>query len=214
MKGYEPRTSPLTLCGTPGGFPAASRDTLSPSLVTVLEDALAATLRQQLEIPGWLCCRLAALYRSTARYDDEVHLLERCRSSQESEDARTRYDARLSKARTVAERKRRRESGALASVRASMNRPRSRRGGCETQTPGPDLSSGTLEALARVRSTPPGQLNDVLALVCADAHANDVPIEAVIASLRDAHGGETGMPDSRLDRAMLVLLALYYRGES
>lgn len=67
--------------------------------------------------PGWLCGRLAALYRALKRYDDEVGLLERYREAQTSEDARTRFDARLSKARAIAERKRRTETYALASVR-------------------------------------------------------------------------------------------------
>src|SRR6476619_2647784 len=86
----------------------------------LLEEALAASIAVRPAYPGWLCGRLAALYRTLGRYDDEVHLLERYRESQTSEEARTRYDARLSKARTIAERKRRPDSGALDSVRASL----------------------------------------------------------------------------------------------
>lgn len=99
----------------------------SATAVRLLEDALDASATGRAELPGWLCGRLAALYRTLGRYDDEVQLLERYRESQTSEESRTRYDARLSKARTIAERKRRPESGALASVRASLDRPRPRR---------------------------------------------------------------------------------------
>ena len=53
------------------------------------------------------------VYRTLKRYDDEVELLERYRESQTSEEARTRFDARLSKARAIAERKRRPLTGAL-----------------------------------------------------------------------------------------------------
>jgi hypothetical protein len=85
--------------------------------VRLLELTLDACVRTKPELPGWLCGRLAALYRALKRYDDEVLLLERYRESQTSEDARTRFDARLSKARAIAERKRRTDTRALASVR-------------------------------------------------------------------------------------------------
>ena len=58
-------------------------------------------------MPGWICGRLASIYRTLKRYDDEVMLLERYRESQTTEEARTRFDARLSKARAIADRKRR-----------------------------------------------------------------------------------------------------------
>jgi hypothetical protein len=73
-------------------------------------------------MPGFVCGRLAALYRRIARYDDEVTLLERYRESQVTDEARTRYDARLSKARAIADTKRRSDCGALASVRALKER--------------------------------------------------------------------------------------------
>src|SRR5881398_3922387 len=92
----------------------------------LLEEALAASVRVRPELPGWICGRLASIYRTLKRYDDEVLLLERYRDSQTSEDARTRFDARLSKARTIAERKRRSDSGALSSVRKVMGTPRRR----------------------------------------------------------------------------------------
>lgn len=89
--------------------------------VRMLEVTLDACGRVKPELPGWLCGRLAALYRGLKQYDDEVLLLERYRESQTSEDARTRFDARLSKARAIAERKRRTETRALSSVRRVIN---------------------------------------------------------------------------------------------
>jgi hypothetical protein len=83
----------------------------------LLEVTLEESTRCGAVPPGWLCGRLAALYRALKRYDDEVRLLECYREAQTSEDARTRFDARLSKARAIAERKRRTDTYALASVR-------------------------------------------------------------------------------------------------
>ena len=202
MAGYLPLTLSPSVPPTDDAAHAVreGRPHRPHATVDVLEQALDASLRQQPEIPGWLCCRLAALYRSHGRYDDEVHLLERCRASQRSEEARTRYDARLSKARTIAERKRRRESGALASVRASMSRPRPRRRTHETVDEPlsvPVLSPATFDALARAVATPAARLDDVLALVCAEAHANDIAIESVIAQLRDACDDDARSRDAR-----------------
>lgn len=89
--------------------------------VVLLEELLEAFAARGAELPGWICGRLAALYRALKRYDDEVLVLERFRSSQSTEDARTRFDARLSKARAIAERKRRRDTRALWSVRQVMS---------------------------------------------------------------------------------------------
>src|SRR3954469_3801926 len=120
----------------------------SATAVQLLEEALAASIATRPAYPGWLCGRLAALYRTLGRYDDEVHLLERYRESQVSEEARTRYDARLCKARTIAERKRRPDSGALDSVRASLGRPRSRRSrSVVTEVQPYAVSGATIEAL-------------------------------------------------------------------
>lgn len=85
--------------------------------VHVLETTLELCALESPELPGWLCGRLASLYRTIGRYDDEVLLLERYRESQRNEDAHTRFDARLSKARAIADRKRRTETRALSSVR-------------------------------------------------------------------------------------------------
>jgi hypothetical protein len=139
MPGYRPL--PET---TEGG---AARDTRAAEMlqqagdfsaaVVMLESALTETIVAQTEIPGWLCGRLACLYRSLGRYDDEVDLIERYRESQSCEKARSRYDARLSKARAMAEKHRRRDSGALASVRRVRS---DRRSELQRRAQQPDVS--------------------------------------------------------------------------
>src|SRR5712671_3067901 len=95
-----------------------------PSATRLLEAALAASEEISPVLPGWLCGRLAALYRTQGRHDDEVHLLERYRESQSNEESRTRYDARLSKAQAIAHKKRRTDSTALNSIRDLTRRRR------------------------------------------------------------------------------------------
>src|SRR3982751_754400 len=102
----------------------------------LLEEALNASLRSRPEMPGWVCGRLASIYRTLRRYDDEVALLERYRDSQTSEEARSRFDARLSKARAIADRKRRSDTGALATVRQVRVRSSQRR---RTTSPSPTV---------------------------------------------------------------------------
>src|SRR3954464_6546613 len=101
----------------------------SEAAARLLEEALEASLRVKPELPGWVCGRLASIYRTLKRYDDEVALLERYRESQTSEEARTRFDARLSKARAIADRKRRPVTGALETVRQVRRRAKERRRG-------------------------------------------------------------------------------------
>ncbi|MEO8336775.1 MAG: hypothetical protein ABI664_17465 [bacterium] len=195
----------------------------SEAAVRLLEDALVASLELRLEIPGWLCGRLAALYRTLGRYDDEVHLLERYRDSQRTEEARTRYDARLSKARIIAERKRRRDSGALESVRIAMGRPSHRRTTSARNVvveASPTFSRAAVDALtsalAKASTEDSTQLDEALALVCAEAHANESPVEDLVAVLRRASASLPNATidtprDSRYDSALLLLLALYYK---
>ena len=86
--------------------------------VQLLETAVEMCTATSPEIPEWLCGRLAALYRTLKRFDDEVRLLERYRDShQQSQDAGTRFDARLSKARAIADRHRRSDTRSLTSVK-------------------------------------------------------------------------------------------------
>lgn len=190
------------------------------AVAEVLEDALVASAAQGQPLPAWLCGRLASLYRTLGRYDDEVHLLERFRDSQGSEEARTRYDARLSKARTIAERRRRRESGALESVRVSMGgvparRPLRPRAGQRVAAFAPEATAAIERAFCS-RSRADKGVDEALALLCAEAHANDIPADALVAELRRAWGAarpgrKTPARDPRYDRALLVLLALYYK---
>ena len=99
------------------------------SAARVLELALEEGTGDRGEMPAWICGRLAAAYRSLARYDEEVGLLERYCDSQLSEDASARFHARLSKARAIADRRRKPETGALESVRQVRSRSRDRRRG-------------------------------------------------------------------------------------
>ena len=66
------------------------------------------------------------LYRTLGRHADEVALLEKYRDSQSTDDARARFDARLSKAVALAVKNAPRDSTALASVRAIRSASESR----------------------------------------------------------------------------------------
>jgi hypothetical protein len=198
----------------------------SVTAVHLLEEALAASVAVHPELPGWLCGRLAALYRTLGRYDDEVRLLERYRESQTAEEARTRYDARLCKARTIAERKRPRESGALASVRASIGRPRGRR----AVTPPPDeridvaLSPAArttlVEALAADDERREPLMTGVLAALSAEARTRRAPVEELVRTLKSATADAAleQLPESersaRYGAALIQLLALYFEEDA
>ena len=160
--------------------------------VRLLELTLESCVRTRPELPGWLCGRLAALYRALKRYDDEVLLLERYRESQTSEDARTRFDARLSKARAIAERKRRTETRALASVRRVIT---GRDDDDVVVTP-VDMEEGlvfcdeTMTALregliaATQADTGSGALVSAVERLCAEAREQEHPPERMVAALR------------------------------
>jgi hypothetical protein len=171
----------------------------------LLEDALEASLRIHPEMPGWLCGRLASVYRSLKRYDDEVMLLERYRETQRSEEARTRFDARLSKARAIAERKRRPQTGAIDTVRQvrrrSSQRRRSSRHAADSippassdapsdaPSPAPGPAPGDAElaaALADVSPTSAPRTRAVLARMCAEARSAGVHMEELVAALKRA----------------------------
>jgi hypothetical protein len=198
------------------------------SAITMLEEALDATLATQPEMPGWLCGRLAALYRTSGRYDDEVRLLERYRDSQNAEEARNRYDARLSKARTIAERKRRSESGALASVRASIGRPRTRRQSTlriiEAAAPAVRFSEILLrelrDALADPDDTDEVRLRAVLMLLSDEARASGAPAERLVEAMKEARDMPETEPSiaalrrGRYGSGLLLLLALHFQEES
>lgn len=193
----------------------------SASAVQLLEEALAASVATRPAYPGWLCGRLAALYRTLGRYDDEVHLLERYRESQSSEEARTRYDARLCKARTIAERKRRPDSGALDSVRASLGRPRTRRSRNATVDARPgtyEVSAPTTERLTLALHAE-GATHEHLTRMAVDqlvteGRAAHAPARLLVDALKRASASRNGIDpaelSSRYGAALLQLLALYF----
>jgi hypothetical protein len=195
------------------------------SAVILLEEALEASQLSSRRIPGWLCGRLAAVYRTLGRYDDEVHLLERYRDSQETDEARTRYEARLYKAISIAARKRRSDSGALSSVRTAMNAPRPRRHRAAAAAPGeeegealPELQVALLAgALAAPASAEFDEhLDKVLTLWCVEARARGIRMEQLVSALRTAcrrASGEAMTDELRAERysaALVRLLALYF----
>lgn len=199
------------------------RDGDPVTAIRLLEEAIAASLAVRNEMPGWLCGRLAALYRTTGRYDDEVLLLERHRESQLSEDARSRFDARLSKARTIAERKRRAENGALASVTKVLGARRRRRSSAATPLPVAPAITAPASIVARLSTalTDPATANDerrlavILGEIASSARAMEVPIEQLVTALREAlrtgtTEADTSQRDPRYSAALLRLLAVYF----
>jgi hypothetical protein len=193
----------------------------SATAVQLLEEALAASVATRPAYPGWLCGRLAALYRTLGRYDDEVHLLERYRESQISEEARTRYDARLCKARTIAERKRRPDSGALESVRASLGRPRTRRSRSGGTPARPDVyavSAATIEFLTHALHADGEAYEELMRIaverLAAEGRAAHAPADLLVAALKRATASRNGIDpaelSSRYGDALLQLLALYF----
>jgi hypothetical protein len=227
MPGYRSLASSVTGSAADSAREAEfrRRDGDPARAVVLLEEALSASSRVAPELPGWLCGRLAALYRTTGRHDDEVDLLERYRDSQTTEEARSRYDARLSKARTIAERKRRRDSGALTSVRKVLGTPR-RRGGARgvdsaaptvTEPPPADLS----HALDALFAAPPStaweaRMAPQVAEYCTVGRARGLPIERLVEGLRAAARGESNAGvtadahGARFSAALVRLLATYF----
>lgn len=226
MPGYRALSSHVTGAAADSAREAESlrRDGDPHTAAVLLEEALAASAAASPELPGWLCGRLAALYRTLGRHDDEVMLLERYRASQTSDDARSRYDARLSKARTIAERKRRSESGALVSVRKVIGAPR-RRGGPVTQ---PDDAIAEREPSGS-RAIPAERFDDVIAAfidrspsrdellaravsaLAANARAEGFSVEQLVEGLRDASRlalSTSFNEDDRAERFGVALLQL------
>ena len=226
MPGYRALSSTVTGLAADSAREAESRrrEGDPKNAVLLLEEALAASERVDVELPGWLCGRLAALYRTLGRYDDEVRLLERYRDSQSSEEARSRYDARLSKARTIAERKRRSDSGALVSVRKVLGTPRRRAtppAGMITLLPARDRGAEYVTLLADLLGEAKGLDTDVrmrliVGQYAADGRAHGVPIERLVAGLRTAAAQASPVSvdeaerDRRFSAALVGLLSAYY----
>lgn len=209
----------------------SQRDGDPEAAARLLEEALEASLRARPEMPGWVCGRLASLYRTLKRYDDEVELLERYRESQTSEEARTRFDARLSKARAIAERKRRPLTGALETVRQVRHRSSQRRrtpprGQPVIVTPN-DPVPVALKTFPELRAaigdvSPAGdeRLRTALEAMCAEALVIDAQIEHLVAALKLAWMETPVPPDvtpdawqARYSSSLVEILAVYF-GES
>jgi hypothetical protein len=203
---------------------AAQRHGDLPSATRLLEAALAASEAVSPVLPGWLCGRLAALYRTQARYDDEVHLLERYRESQASEDSRTRYDARLSKARAIAHKKRRTDSTALDSIRALTRRRRAEHQRVEgppmhAVTFSDDTMSDLRAALALPAADPRARtlLRDVVTRLCTEAHAAGHRPEHIVRAIKTARS-ETPRPAgtdeeewrARYEQALAWCISVYF----
>jgi len=192
----------------------------------LLEEALEASVRTRPEMPGWICGRLASIYRSLKRYDDEVMLLERYRESQTTEEARTRFDARLSKARAIAERKRRPVTGALETVRQVRRRSKERRRGPAraAATPTPPTLAGLTPAQTELRAalvefSPTGdaRLRDCVVRLCAEGHERDLQMEDLVSTFKAAWEATPVPPDVSLEawcqrrsNALVALLAIHF----
>jgi hypothetical protein len=222
MPGYRALSSLVTGAAADNAREAQSlaREGDPLTAVHLLEEAIAASLAVRSEMPGWLCGRLAALYRTIGRYDDEVMLLERYRDSQSAEEAQSRFDARLSKARTIAERKRRSESGALASVTKVIGARRRRRSGVARVRP-PAAPPAPMPVQARISAVlgDPVIVGDgtrlaiALGEIASSARDEGVPVEQLVSALRTTlqpERIEEGPRDPRYSAALLRILAVYF----
>lgn len=88
------------------------------SAVSLYEDDVGLASAEEDGLPGFLCARLAVLYRKLGRVEDEIVLLERYAMGLHAHAWPHRFESRLSKARALADRGIRGDSGALESVRA------------------------------------------------------------------------------------------------
>jgi hypothetical protein len=221
MPGYRALSSTVTGTAADNAREAESlrRDGDPLTAVRLLEEAIAASLAVRSEMPGWLCGRLAALYRTMGRHDDEVLLLEQYRESQTSEEARSRFDARLSKAHTIAERKRRTQNGALASVTKVIGARRRRGSAAAARPASPAVTAPTsiVERLSAALGDPRASGDDtrlatMLGEIAASARQEGVPVEQLVTALRDAlpPAGGPGERDPRYSAALLRLLAVYF----
>jgi hypothetical protein len=188
------------------------------------EDALAEQLTTQREMPSFLCGRLATLYRRLGLNDDEVELLERHRDSQTSDEARSRFHARLSKARSLADRKRRQESGALASIRAIRGGGSGRRRRPARTKEGMDRADAAEALLAALRAEgaelPSPALTKAVARFCASVEITN-GVEDLVSALKAALGAG-GRPEgmepeqwkARGSLALQLCVAAYFEEKS
>lgn len=223
VPGYPPLSTSISGAAAESTRAAESlhRGGAPEQAVRLLEEALAASLALSPVVPGWLCGRLASLYRTLGRLDDEVRLLERYRESQEDDDARTRYEARLSKARTIAERRRRTESGALSSIRHAVRAPRRSRAAADVPVV-PALADSAVRMIGELFQLASdaefsARLGEVLARYVADARERLVPMEVLVDGLRAAPNAQAVVAPglaTRYSIALVRLLALYFSEDS
>lgn len=195
-----------------------------PSATRLLEAALVASADVNRVLPGWLCGRLAALYRSQGRYDDEVHLLERYRESQVSDDCRTRYDARLSKASAIAHKRRRSDSTALSSIRGIAKRRRTEDPVAErTHAQPAPFSDHAIMALRAALTTPPADpygrllLRNVIGQLCDEARSTGQCAEQLVVAIRAAwneialsSGASVSELRTRYEQALAWCISVYF----
>ena len=224
MPGYK--SLPLSLKGATAdqvrSAEASTRIGDAENALDLLEEALHACMSDGVPLPGWLCGRLAALYRTLERFDDEVRLLERYRDTQVVEDARARFDARLCKARTIAERRRPRDNGALASVRDVIARPRYHRSVAhDTRDHGTEsLFSAETRSALWLALTDHASANDamldlVLRRLNAESQSAAAPVEALLALFRHMKArlvaqGAGEMELARYTRALTRMLSVHF----
>ena len=224
MPGYRPISSAVTGAAADSARAAVllTQTGDATGAARLLEEALAASMSIRPEMPGWLCGRLAVLYRTLGRLEDEVHLLERYHDSQTSDDARTRYNARLSKARSLLSRKRPKDSGALRSVRRSLEQPRrlrviraDRAPSIDASPPAEDLWGLTELFAHRSQKAFDAAMDDVLNAYVADGRARGIALDVLVHDLRQAaqaatsSGLSTSARTERFSTALVQLLALY-----
>jgi hypothetical protein len=186
-----------------------------------LEAALEVCAASGPQLPGWLCGRLATMYRTLKRYDDEVNLLVRYRDSQQSEEARMRFDARLSKARAIAQRNGRSDTRMLASVRTAVHRRAAESAAQRVPSASLGFSRETLDELssAFAAASATGETLVLFAALLRLHHeARDVghPPERIVDALKSAWR-DAKRPDSAAEawnalyrEALTRSLALYF----
>jgi hypothetical protein len=153
-----------------------------------------------------------------------VHLLERYRESQSSEESRTRYDARLSKAQAIAHKKRRTDSTALNSIRDLTRRrradsPRLDAARMHAVTFSDDTRSDLRAALALPADDPRADaaLRDVVTQLCGEARAAGQHAEHIVAAIKSAWS-ETRRPAgadeqewrARYEQALAWCISVYF----
>jgi hypothetical protein len=188
------------------------------------EEALAEQMTYRGEMPAFLCGRLATLYRRLGLYDEEVALLERYRDSQTTDEARSRFQARLSKAQIVADKRRRQESGALASIRA-VRENRSGRGRRGRRTSGTtesaDAGRELVQALRRADTESPlPTLTGAVTRFCASVEITN-GVEDLVGALKSLLGGiappselESAQWDARCSLALELCIASYFEAKA